>query len=232
MKIGRLVQAVLIAGVAVLMMAGSASASTVTYNTNATGTAGTGFNGTGNLVLNNSLGAAATLTYIPDPNITTGVPSNVNFGNFTLVCSTCSTQAMGAGSFFNSFMFDLVITDVTDGNATGQFVGSSTGGAVWSDVSQITINWSPLQLGPGTNHAASGNFGPTIFGTSSFTGIVAPNSGQVPGQSTIQGTVNSTLVPEPATLSLVGGALLGLGMLRRKHVVPPIRLLKRKLGKA
>jgi len=211
------------------MMAGSASASTVTYNTNA---AGTGFNGTGNLVLNSSLGAAATLTYKPDPNTTTGVPSNVNFGNFTLVCSLCGTQAMGPGSSFSSFMFDLVITDVTDGNATGQFVGSSTGGSVWSDVSQITINWSPLQLGPGTNHAASGNFGPTFFGTSSFTGIVAPNSGQVHGQSTIQGTVNSTLVPEPATLSLVGGALLGLGMLRRKHVVPPIRLLKRKLGKA
>jgi hypothetical protein len=213
MKIGRLIQAVLITGVAVLMMAGSASASTVTYNTNAPGT---GFNGTGSLFLNNSTGAAATLTYKPDANTTTGVPSNVNFGLFTLVCSLCGTQAMGPGSSFNPFTFDLVITDVTDG-ATGQFVGSSTGGSVWSDVSQITISWLPLQLGPGTNHAASGNFGPTSFGISSPAEIVAPNSGLPPGQTTIEGFVNSTLVPEPATLSLVGGALLGLSMLRRKH---------------
>jgi len=212
MTLRRLVQAASITGVAVFMMVGSASATTVTYNTNA---AGTGFGGS-SLTLNNSTGQAATLTYIPDVNITTGVPSNVNFGNFTLVCGTCSTQAIGTGSFFNSFTFDLVITDVTDG-ATGQFVGTSTGGQVFSDVSQVTVNWAPLQLGPGTNNATSGDFGPTIVTTTVFTGIVAPNSGAVPGQSTVQGFVNSSAVPEPATLSLVGGTLLGLGMLRRKR---------------
>jgi hypothetical protein len=213
MKIGRLVQSASILGVALFMMAASASASTVTFNTNA---AGTGFNGTSNLVLNNNLGAAATLTFIPDANVTGGVPSNVNFGNFTLVCASCSTQAIGAGSHFAAFTFDLFLTDVTD-SATGQFVGTSTGGSVWSDVSQVTINWSPLSLGPGTTGAISGNFGTTIFGTSVFTGIVAPNSGAVPGQSTVQGTVNSSAVPEPTTLALVGGSLLGVGLLRRRR---------------
>ncbi len=79
----------------------------------------------------------------------------MNFGNFTLVCETCTTQAIGTGSFFSAFTFDLVFTDVTDG-ATGIFVGTSTGGDVFSDVSQVTINWAPLMLGPGTPYALVG----------------------------------------------------------------------------
>jgi hypothetical protein len=162
-------------------------------------------------------GANATLTFIPDINSTVGLPSNVDFGNFTLVCAACSTQAIGTGSVFSPFSFNLIITDVTDGGATGKFVGSSSGGTVFSDVSPIQINWAPLVLGPGSTNATSGNFGPTIFTTTAFTGIVAPNSGEVHGQSTIQGFVNSSAVPEPATLSLIGGSLLGLGLWRRKR---------------
>jgi len=213
MRIGNLVHATSTAGLALFMMAASASATTITFNTNASGT---GFSGT-SLIDNNDLGATATLTYIPDANTVSGVPSNVNFGNFTLVCPTCSTQAIGAGSHFAAFTFNLVITDVTD-NARGMFVGTSSGGSVWSDVSQITINWAPLSLGPGTTNALSGNFGTTIFGTSVFTGIVAPNSGAVPGQSTIQGTINSSAVPEPATFALLGASLVGLGVIYRKRI--------------
>jgi len=213
MQIGRILQAASIVGVGLFMMAASVSATTITFNTNGSGT---GFSGT-SLTLNDSSGAAATLTFIPDGDTSSGVPSNVNFGNFTLVCATCSTQAIGTGSVFGGFTFDLIIDDVTDG-ATGRFVGTSSGGSVWSDVSQITINWAPLSLGPGTNNVLSGNFGSTIFGTTSFTGIVAPNSGAVHGQSTIQGTVNSTAVPEPATFAILGGSLLGLGLLRRKGI--------------
>jgi hypothetical protein len=57
MKIGRLVQAASITGVAVFMMATSASAGGVRYNTHS---AGTRFDGS-SAPLNNSLGAAATL---------------------------------------------------------------------------------------------------------------------------------------------------------------------------
>lgn len=205
-----LIKSTAAAALAVVLFTATASAATITFNTNQPGT---GFGGT-SLVLNNALGASATLAFIPAINISSGVPSNVNFGNFTLVCATCSTQSLGIGSFFNPFTFDMVLNDITDGSV-GKFVGTSTGGTVYSDVSQITVNWAPLVLGPGTLNAISGNFGGTRFSTTVFTGIVAPNSGAVPGQSTVQGYVDSTAVPEPATFAVVGLTLFGIGLLRR-----------------
>ena len=215
MNITQMIRTASITGAAFLMLAATAAAATITFNTNA---AGTGFGGT-TLALNSTSGEAATLTFIAALDTVTGVPSNVNFGNFTLVCGTCSTQAGGVGATFGAFTFDLVVTDVTDGGATGEFVGTSLGGTVYSNVSPIVINWSPLQIGPGTTGALTGDFGPTLFATSVFTGIVAPNSGAVPGQSTVQGFVDSASseVPEPTTLGMVGGVLLAVGLARRRY---------------
>jgi hypothetical protein len=194
------------------MLAASA-VTVVTYNTNATGGTGTGFSNAGALVLAKSSGPSALLTYDPNANSTTGVPSNIDYGDSTLVCATCTVCA---GSSFSAFTFDLVITAVTDG-AVGEFIGTSSGGSVYSNISQISINWAPLALGPGTTSATSGSFGSTIFSTTAYTGIVAPNSGGGnPGQTTVQGHIEST--PEPATLRLLDGSLLGLGLWRRKQL--------------
>lgn len=216
MKLGRVVQAAAISGVAIFIMAANASAATITFNTTATGAAGTGFNSSGNLSLSQSSGAAATLAFVADPNASVGIPSGVNFGNFTLACATCTVLSGGVGANFGAFTFNMVITDLTDG-ATGTFTGTSNGGSVFLDQSTIVIAWAPSQIGTGTNHASSGNFGSTFFTVTPFTIIVNPTSGAQIGSTTVQGALGGASgVPEPATMSLVGGALLGLALLRRQ----------------
>ena len=216
MTIDRIIKATLATGLAGFLMGASANAATITYSTDGPGT---GFGGAG-LSLAGTLGA--TLTFNPNVNSTSGMPSNINYGTFTLLCPACTTQQEGTGATFAPFMFHLVITDVTDG-ATGLFIGSSTGGSVFSDVSQLTMIWDPLQLGPFGDNALSGDFGATSFSIKAFTGIVAPNSGTIPGQSTVEGYIDfvgsgiDVVTPEPSTFALAGFALLALGPGGRKR---------------
>ena len=201
---------------AIFMMAADANAGTITYSTNAPGTEFvapiTG------LTLNSSSGLAATLTFQPDVNITTGTPSNVNFGIFTLECTACLTDFVDA-AVFDAFTFDLVITDQTD-NVTGEFVGTSPGGSVAFNASTLTIGWTPAQIGPGSSGALTGDFNTTFFDITLTSRIVAPNSGANVGQTTVQGGIdtgiNISAVPEPGTLSLIGGGLIVLGLVRRR----------------
>ena len=209
MRLTRVARAVAFAGAAVFMMAATASATTITFSTSP----GTGFNG-GGLSLNSSSGELATLAFVPDAFVSTGVPSNVNLGNFTLACATCTNTGLGAT--FSAFTFNLVVTDQTDGTSA-TFVGTSSGGVVALNQSTVTITWSPLQLGPGSG------FNSTFFQISDTTKIVNPVSGAQIGSTTVQAFVDSpdapSTTPEPATLGLVGIGLVGLGLVRRKKVI-------------
>jgi|CZKN01.1.fsa_nt_gi hypothetical protein len=230
MKLERLIQFALIAA-AVFMLAASASASTISFTTalsTPTNPYTTAF-GTGTLILSSTGGTAgvgaATITFSGNIATNIGVPSNVNFGDFLLQCATCSTALAGtADATFGAFTADLYLWDQTD-NAYGEFIGTSTGGMVYEDQSTVNISWSPeLQIGPGTSGAiagGSGSFGPTFFLINNQTGIVAPDSGAgggaLTGDTTIGGSVSSTLVPEPATMAMVGGLFVGLAALARKR---------------
>ncbi len=214
MNVSRYFKAVAFAAITTVLLASGANAATVTYNTNSPLTQFSA----GGLLLTSDSGAVATLTFSTVGDTVTGVPSNVNFGIFNLSCNACSTQAGGVGATFNPFSFSLVVRDVVN-VAEGTFTGSSVGGTVYSDTSPVVIFWSPAQLGPGTLNAGVGNFVDTVITAPVTTGIVAPNSGAVPGQTTVEGFViaPSSEIPEPMTLGMVGAALIGVGLLRRKR---------------
>jgi hypothetical protein len=206
-----------VAAILIMMLAATASASSIVYDT--TDSTNTGFNGLGGvLTLNSTSGVAATLVYTAVPDSTVGVPTNINLGKFVLTCAACGASPSGASAVFASFTFDLFVsldTPTTD-TGVGEFIGTSTGGTAWSNSSNIAITWSPLLIGPGTTGATSGNFGTSIFTVTSPTLIVSPNTNL--GTTTVQGAVLSAATPEPATMAMAGGLLIGLaGMARRKR---------------
>jgi hypothetical protein len=202
MKIRRFVSISLMIGVAFFLMAASASASTITYSTS-----GSLFSA-GGLTLTGSNGA--TLTYAPNTS-TVDAPTFISYGTFDLSCANCTATV---GATFAPFSFNLTIAET--GGGTGTFVGTSSGGTIFSNQSNVSVVWTTTQLGTGTAGATGGsNFGTTYFQVYNPTPIPAATSNG--GIVSIQGYVGDSAVPEPATLSLIGGALLGLGvMLRRK----------------
>jgi hypothetical protein len=211
MTIRRCVHVALVLGAALFLMAASASASTINYYTTGTFVAAPGLNITnGGLTDNGSFGVAATITFTPNTTTGAGTPTNVNLGDFQLTCASCGTQTSGNGAFFRAFTFQLTVNDTTDG-AVGYFLGTAAQGNIYSDASSLSIAWGSLIT-------TSGSFGGTSFVIYTPTPIVAQNSGTPAGDTTVQAYVTSTSsVPEPATLGLIGGGLLGLGVvLRRK----------------
>lgn len=204
MRITHLFRVALIAGVALLLMAASASATPITYGTSG---AGTGFNGTSLLSLAGTNGA--TLNFAPIVSNPISSPTGLSYGEFQLLCTACTSTS---GALFPSFTFNLMVSQTNPTIGSGTFIGSAAGGTVTSLSNPLVITWSPILLGPGTNNVLSGTFGSSIFTTTNPTILVALGTNN--GTTSVQGLVTST--PEPMTFLLIGSGLVGLGLLRRK----------------
>jgi hypothetical protein len=202
-----IVRIFLLLSMAAFVVASNASAATINYSTTGVGTlTSTGFGG-----------GTSTLVFTGNPGASSGTPSIVNLGDFELVCTDCSTSVAGtAGATYAAGQtFQLNISDATD-SATGHFTGTLGGGTVFSDSSPLMITWDGFVVD-------SGSFQSTVFTVFSPTPLAAPNSGSPAGDTTVQGHIDASVsaVPEPATYSLVGGALVSLGLWRRKKCLVP-----------
>jgi hypothetical protein len=200
-----------------VLATGASYADQILYDT----TAGSVFNclnssaltgcGTNSVTIGNTI----VLSYVP---VSTGVSvtlpsnpsSNTNFGNLLVSC-------VGGGTACGSVAIPTGLTLTININQTGPDtlsgaipVGTISGASISGNSSGAFILW---------NQGASVSFvGSSLDDTYSIQnpllGLSAPNSGG--GETTIQGQVLASSVPEPAISLLFASGLVAVGTIRRK----------------
>ncbi len=183
------------------------------------GTSGGTVSPTGNSITVTNATGSSTITGISvspqiDVAVTPGVFSNVTLGTF--VATSTSTAPLPSGPSFNGAKVTLTVTFTVPGDISPKSFTAVMVGTLVQTESGLFVQWTS----PTTLTFSSPSLGLITLTIESSTPInppVNPSTGLGNPPSQIRGQIMvSDVIPEPATLFLLGGGLLGLSLAVRK----------------
>jgi hypothetical protein len=197
------------------LVAGAVSAGTVNYNTTGSTLSCNGVAGCVQNTTTSVTEGGLTFTYNTGSGSGVVTPSIVNFGNIVSTGTGTSVSIAGLRLTIN--------VNSTPPGAGGTLPNGAFSGSISTNGSSATLLFSPNNLTtgfgtlPGVVISSGGSsYAYQILNTS--LGIQAPTVGNPIGQTSIQGAVTNTTIPEPGSVIMISTALGAFGLLRRRSV--------------